>query len=134
MSAQVQAALRYRQTEVTSRTPLELVVMLYDGALRFIAQAREAVERGDIPSRRNAVSRAMSIVSELQSTLKLEEGGAVAESLDGLYSFVMERLIAASFKKQTAPLDEATQVLTVLRDAWSTLASQESEAALKLAK
>jgi flagellar protein FliS len=134
MSAQVQAALRYRQTEVTSRTPLELVVMLYDGALRFIAQAREAVERGDIPSRRNAVSRAMSIVSELQSTLKLEEGGAVAESLDGLYSFVMERLIAASFKKQTAPLDEATQVLTVLRDAWSTLASQESETALKLAK
>jgi len=54
------AASSYLQTEVQSRTPLELVVMLYDGALRFLSNARSAIERNDIAARREAISRARS--------------------------------------------------------------------------
>lgn len=123
MSPNQQAANRYRQMEVDSRSPLDLVVMLYDGALRFIAQARAAHDRGDIAGRRDHLSRALAIVSELQSTLNLEEGGEVAKSLDALYSFVNWRLLDVTSKRDIGALDEAARILTVLRDAWMTLSS-----------
>ena len=118
-----QAASSYRQTEVQSRTPLELVVMLYDGALQILAQARAAIERKDIPARREAISRTLAIMSELQSTLDMEKGGAVAESLDRLYVYINGRLVDASFKQDIRPVDEATRLLTTLRDAWADIAS-----------
>jgi flagellar protein FliS len=120
-----QAAQTYRQTEVQSRTPLELVVMLYDGGLRFIAPARAAIEQKNIPARREAITRALAIVSELQSTLDVAQGGAIALSLDKLYVYVNDRLIDASFKQDVRPLDEATKVLSTLRDAWVDIAQRE---------
>jgi|SRR6185436_19430738 len=112
----------YKTTQVQSRTPLELVVMLYDGALRFIAVARDAVERRDIPARREALSRTMAIVSELQSTLNMEAGGEMAVRLDALYDYVNDRLLNAAMTNTVAPLDEARKVLETLRDGWSTIA------------
>jgi flagellar protein FliS len=116
----------YRQTELQSRTPLELVVMLYDGALRFALQARDAVERRDIPARREAIARVLAIVSELQSTLDVERGGELAASLDRLYAFVVDRLMTASFQQNPALLDDAVAVLTTLREGWTTIASSRA--------
>ena len=77
------ARSRISQTSVQSSSPLELVVLLYDGALRHLVAAREAIDRQDLITRREALSKALAIVTELQSTLNLEEGGAVAQQLDG---------------------------------------------------
>jgi flagellar protein FliS len=117
-----QGLAAYRSTQVQSRTPLELVVMLYDGALRFIGTARDAVERRDIAARREALDRAMAIVSELQSTLNMDAGGELAARLDGLYDYVNDRLITAAMQNSVEPLDEARKVLDTLRDGWSTIA------------
>lgn len=119
----------YRQTEVQSRTPLELVVMLYDGALRFIAQAREAMLRKDIAARHQAMSRALAIISELQSTLDMKAGGEIAVELDRLYVYVAERLTRASIEQAPGPLDEAARVLTTLRDGWATVSHAPGAAA-----
>ena len=116
------AARSYRQTETESRTPLELVVMLYDGALRHIATARAAVVDGDVPGGTRAISRALAIVSELQNTLDIEHGGRVAESLDELYRYVTSRLVDASFRRDINGLDESARLLKPLREAWSTIA------------
>ena len=113
----------YRQTQAQSRTPLELVVMLYDGALRFLSVARDAIERRDIPARREALSRTFAIISELQSTLKIEEGGALAASLDELYGYANRRLLEAAATNDVAPVDEIHKVFGILRDAWSTIAT-----------
>jgi flagellar protein FliS len=113
----------YRQTQVQSRTPLELVVMLYDGALRFMTAAREAIERRDIPARREAISRTLAIVSELQSTLNLEQGGQLASSLDGLYDYANMRLLDAAAKNDVTPIDEVHKLFTTLRQAWSDIAT-----------
>jgi len=113
----------YRQTEVQSRTPLELVVMLYDGGLAFIHQARAAIERNDIPARRDATTRALAVVSQLQSTLNMEAGGDVARQLDELYSWVTGRILAATMDNRVEPLDEAARVLAMLRDSWVTIAN-----------
>src|SRR5258708_39776390 len=100
----------YKTTQVQSSTPLELVVMLYDGAIGFVGTAREAVERRAISARRDALSKAMAIVSELQSTLNMDAGGDIAATLDSLYDYVNERLITAAMKNSVEPLDEARKV------------------------
>jgi flagellar protein FliS len=109
---------------VQSRTPLELVVMLYDGALRFMGTAREAIERRDIPARREALSRTLAIISELQSTLNLAEGGQVAIELDRLYSYSNARLLDAAMKNEVAAVDDVKRVFEILRDGWNTIATQ----------
>jgi flagellar secretion chaperone FliS len=119
-----QASSAYRQVEAQTRTPIELVVMLYDGALRFISQARDAVERRNIPARREALSRALAILTELQGTLNKEEGGEIAQSLSALYVYINGRLVEAAARQQTAPLDEASHLLSMLRSAWADIAHQ----------
>jgi flagellar secretion chaperone FliS len=119
----------YLQTEVQSRSPLELVVMLYDGALRFTADARDAMVRRDIRARQQHLSRALAIVSELQSTLDMDTGGEVAERLDKLYGFVRDRLIDASARQDLQPLDEARRVLTTLREGWLAISRASAAAA-----
>ena len=121
----------YRQTQVQSRTPLELVVMLYDGALKFLHQAREAIERGVIPARRDASSRTITIISELQSTLNMEQGGELAQRLDELYIYVNGRIIAAAAENSVAPIDDATRVLNVLRESWVAIATPAADAAVR---
>jgi flagellar protein FliS len=123
------AASSYLQTEVQSRTPLELVVMLYDGAIRFLSSARSAIERNDIAARREGISRALAVISELQSTLDMDQGGDMAKSLDSLYTYLNGRLIDASFKKDVQPIDEALKVLNTLRGAWADIAAQQPAAA-----
>jgi len=111
----------YRRTEVQSRTPLELVVMLYDGALRFTVLAHDAVLRRDIRARHDATSRLLGIISELQNTLDLERGGEVAASLDGLYDYMARRVLEATSRNDAAPLADVRRLLETLRDAWLTL-------------
>lgn len=112
----------YQQNQVQSRTPLELVVMMYDGALKFLQQTRNAIERGDIRARRDASTRALTIVSELQSTLDLKRGGDIARQLDELYAYVNGRILQAAADNAVAPVDEATRVLQILRESWVVIA------------
>ena len=121
----------YRQAEVQSRTPLELVVTLYDGALRFAAEAREAIARSDVRARAVALSRAMAIVSELQSTLDMNAGGAIAVELDRLYGYVRDRMLDASFRQDVGPLDEAVKVLLTLREGWSQISATPARAMVR---
>jgi flagellar protein FliS len=116
-------ATAYRKTGVQSSSPLELVVLLYDGALRHLVAARDALHRNDLVARREAVSKTLAIVTELQSTLNLEEGGAVAASLDGLYTYMMGQLVDTRARKDTATIDEVERLLRSLRDAWAQIAS-----------
>ena len=113
----------YRQTEVQSRTPLELIVMLYDGAIRFIGDARDAIENRDIARRGHSISRALAIISELQSSLDMTAGGEIASSLDVLYNFVRDRLVDGSMRQDVRSLDEAVRVLKTLREGWVGIAS-----------
>jgi flagellar protein FliS len=113
----------YRRTQVQGSTPLERVVMLYDGALRFSAQARAAMDRNDIPARKDALSKAIAIVGELQATLDMEQGGEISASLDRLYDYVQMRMLDATMHKDPRAIDDARRVLETLRDAWQTIAA-----------
>lgn len=129
MIASTRAAQAYRRVESESRSPLELVVMLYDGALRFLGEAADAAARGDLRTRSAAVSRTLAIIAELQNTLDVEKGGAVADQLDDLYTYITSRLLDVALKQDVTAIDEARKLLTPIRDAWSQIAQPSAAAA-----
>jgi flagellar protein FliS len=125
----VRGAEAYQQTLVQSRSPLELVVMLYDGALRFLEQAAEAMDRRDMPAKAEAMSRSFAILAELQNTLNVRDGGELARQLDALYVHMNERLVDANVQRSSAPIRDVITLLRPLRDAWSQIATAAVTAA-----
>jgi flagellar protein FliS len=97
---------------------MELVVMLYDGAIRFMGEARQAIARNDVRARTEATRRALDIVSELQNRLNINEGGDIARELDRLYTYMGSRITDVT-RGDAAAADELHKLLTTLRDAWS---------------
>lgn len=114
----------YRRTEAQSASPMQLVVMLYDGALRFLTEAKAAQATGDMPRRAHALRRVAAIIAECHSTLDLEKGGDVAKELDRLYSYLSERLLDVNIKKDATAIDEMHRLLTPVRNAFAEAAAQ----------
>ena len=112
----------YRRTEAQSSSPLGLVVMLYDGAIKFVLEAREAIARNDVRARTHAVTRTLAIIAELQNTLNVKDGGEVARELDRLYSYMSARLLDVTAKADDEAAKEVQKLLTTLREGWSQIA------------
>ncbi|HEV7914563.1 MAG TPA: flagellar export chaperone FliS [Albitalea sp.] len=113
------------ETGVQAADPHQLVTLLLDGALGAIASAINALERGDIPAKCKAISRAVGIVDEgLRAALDMQGGGAVAATLYDLYSCVLLRLTQANVGNDAAMLRECSQLLTPMRDAWNSIKPQ----------
>jgi flagellar protein FliS len=115
--------LQYRVTAVETAKPVDLVVMLYRGALRFTQQGIHAISSRRIEEAHVALVRAQEIVAELRATIDLEAGGQVARNLDALYAFIGRRLMEANCQKSTAPALEAQEILRELLAAWEALAN-----------
>ena len=114
----------YASTQIQSAPPLQLVVLLYDAAVRSASAAHDAMVRKDIAARRAAVNKLMGIIAELQNSLDLERGGAVAAQLEGIYTYLVSRLIDGVSKQDAAPIAEVRQILETLRDAWREIADR----------
>ena len=87
------------------------------------------MDTGDLALKGTALSRALAILSELQNTLNLAEGGDVAARLDALYAHMAERLIDANVQRSADPIREVVALLRTLRDAWAQIASGAASAA-----
>lgn len=114
----------YFQTQVRSRSSIELVVMLYDGATKFLGQARDAAAQRDTEAAQESISRSLAIIAELQNTLNMDAGGELAETLDALYVFIRERLLDASLRGDRTAIDDSLRVLAPLREAWAEIATR----------
>jgi len=110
------------ETGVAGASPLRLVVMLYDGALKAIYAGKVAMERGEIAAKGSAISKAIAIIEEgLRPALDLGAGGELAANLMALYQYITGRLLFANLKNDKASLDEAARLLSELRGAWEAL-------------
>jgi flagellar protein FliS len=120
----------YRAQAVETAGPVQLVMMLYDGALGAIATAERALtsERALDAAHRELI-RAQDIVTELMLALDHDRGGDIAAGLAIIYDYCLDRLMKANLAKDAAPLAEVTSSLSSLREAWATVATQMSGAA-----
>jgi len=112
-------AQAYRQTQVGTTGQGEIVIMLYDGALRFLAQAREKMLAKDYAGKGNCISRALDVINELDSSLNVEAGGELAKNLHQLYFLCTTRLLHANLKMDLEKLKSVEDILSGLRDAFA---------------
>ncbi len=111
----------YRQGAVLSATPEQLVVMLYDGARRFLRQAAAAMREGEVQRTHNALRRAELIIGHLDGTLDHEQG-QIAERLHAIYEFCLGHLNSARLDRDAGKLEEVGGLLGELREAWAEIA------------
>jgi flagellar protein FliS len=119
---------QYRATKVETAGSVDLVVMLYQGAVRFIRLAIEAIERNDGEAAHKNLVRAQDIVVELLGSLNREAGGQIADQLAGIYDYCFRRLVVANVKKDPEPAHEVVRILRDLGSAWQEIAAQQRQA------
>lgn len=113
------AARSYFQTQVTTTTQGDLVILLFDAALKFLHQAKEKMAEKNYAQKGILLSRALDILAELQGSLNAQKGGDLADRLQKLYFYCSSSLLTANLKMDTAKVDEVAHILSRLRDAFS---------------
>ncbi|MGF7184689.1 flagellar protein FliS [Desulfitispora alkaliphila] len=107
---------QYQQSSVNTATPGELTLMLYNGALKFLKQAKIAVENKQIGEANEKIIRVQDIIAELMGSLNMEI--EISKNMYALYDFMNNRLIDANINKDVKALEEVEGLLVEMRDTW----------------
>lgn len=106
-------------TAVSTASPHQLIVLLFEGARQAIIVARSGIEAGDVPRKGAAITKAIDIIlNGLRASLNLEEGGNLAQNLYALYDYMARRLLHANLNNDSAALDEVLSLLGEIHGAW----------------
>lgn len=114
-------ALAYRRTQVQTASPVQLIVQLYEGTIRFLERAIQALEQREYEQAHNLLVRAQAIIAELRATLN-PEAGPIAEQLDILYGDLHRQLVLVNVRKDAGAGREVLGYLRELLSAWQTIA------------
>lgn len=114
--------MNYQQQSVAGMNGVELIVALYDGMVRFLYRAIQAIEANDVSARRIAIKRTLDILMHLQSRLRMDTGGSSAKALAEFYAAIFALCIDGSRLASTARLKEAISCIRDVREAWHTIA------------
>ena len=109
---------KYQKTQVTTASKGKVLLMLYEGAIKFVKQAREAMKEKKIAEKGKLISKTTAILSELMATLDYKNGGALAADLENLYIFMIDKLIEANINNDISCLDVVEELLKTLYTAW----------------
>jgi flagellar protein FliS len=123
MTTYAAASEGYRENSVLTAPPERLVVMLYDGANRFLRQAAAAMRSSAHPAANARLQRAEAILDELLSTLDMDQG-EVAERLQSIYVFCRRTLMEARLEQDPEKVDQVAGLLSELRQAWAAVAGE----------
>jgi len=121
----------YRKVATQTASPGQLVLMLYEGAIRFLEKSLLGFAHED-PLEfnltvNNNVLRAQAIISEMNGVLNMEAGGEISANFRRLYDYLNRRLQEANVKKQKEPIEEVLARLRVLRDSWAEMLQKGQE-------
>lgn len=116
MTAQTNAYNAYKQNSVTTASPGELTLMLYNGCLKFLGKAKLAIEQKHIEEKNHNIQRAQAIIAELMSTLNMDI--EISKQMLPLYEYMNRRLIEANIQNDIAIMEEVEGLVTEFRDTW----------------
>lgn len=123
MTPYAQAQQAYRDSAILTAPPERLVVMLYDGANRFLIQGATAMRAGDLTLMNDRLRRAEAIITELRQTLDMSQG-QVAANLESIYAFCQRLLLESRLKQEAEKIEQVAKLLSDLRDAWDQAAGK----------
>ena len=112
----------YKDNSVNTASPGELTLMLYNGCLKFIKQAKKGMESNNIELKNTNIQKAQKIISELMVTL--DQNAAVSEEMMSLYDYINRRLIEANIQNDAEILNEAFGLVEEFRDTWKEVLKQ----------
>jgi flagellar protein FliS len=118
------ALARYKSVQITTSSPGAILVMLFEGLLRFLGEAATAMRAGDRGRAGEVISRAHAILDELAATLDPGPAPELVDNLRGIYSFCMTRIVEANAKQDPRMLDDAARILQPISDAFRAAAAQ----------
>ncbi|WP_066192339.1 MULTISPECIES: flagellar export chaperone FliS [Gracilibacillus] len=113
----------YQHNSVNTATPGELTLMLYNGSLKFIKQAKKAIENGDHAKKNQMIQKTQDIIRELMVTLDSE--AAIAKQIMPLYDFAYHALTQANIKNDLEQLDQAYTIMEDFRNTWKEVIKKE---------
>jgi flagellar protein FliS len=117
-------ASKYRDVQVLTADKLRIVIMLYEGVLRFNRAAQQAIKDGQIELRNYNVNRSIAIVTELRDALNMEEGGMIAQKLLSLYIFSIEHLTSGNLENNVDYIENVNKVFEELKGGWEHIAAE----------
>ena len=112
---------QYRKNQISTSSQGRLILMMYEGAIKFTSLAVESMAKGDVANQGKYIQKAHDIVNELSLALDFKKGGDVAPRLQSLYQFVLSQLTLANIKSDKKPLQAVLNILTPLLEAWTQL-------------
>lgn len=116
------AVNKYKQNSISTATPEELTLMLYDGAIKFMNIGKYSIENKDMAKAHTSLMRAQDIISELNYSLDMKYD--LSKELRNLYDFVMSKLIDGNINKDIKHIEEAISITTEMRDTWKEVMKQ----------
>jgi flagellar secretion chaperone FliS len=120
---------KYRTSQANTASREDLLILLYEGAIRFLERSIKENELGNLSEHKMYLRRGLAIVSELQSTLDFEKGGDLAMQLFDLYGFMMERLTQANIKQEAEHIRTVIENLETLLEGWREAVKQVKDGA-----
>jgi len=117
-------AQAYATTQISTASSVQVVVLLYDGAISSMKLAQEGIVALNFHDKARFLDRALRVVGELSASLNMEEGGVVAKDLQRLYEYIQFELTQANLKNEPGRLEAPIRCMGVLREAWQDLAVQ----------
>jgi flagellar protein FliS len=109
---------QYQDIQVTTSSSEKILIMLYDGAIRFSMIALDKLEKNNLADKGKYIGKVLAIIGELRSSLNHEVGGEISINLERLYSYMMSELSQANINNSAASVENVIKILTTLRDTW----------------
>jgi len=128
MNTTLKGSQAYKKASVTTKDQGTLILMLYDGTIRYLKIAVNKIQQKDLESAHNAISKAKAIISELMTSLNAEQAGRVGASLKSLYVYMFNRLIDANIQKNAEYVEEVCGLMSELREGWRAVVNQKKQA------
>jgi flagellar protein FliS len=129
----LQATRAYQQINISSEaqgaTPHRLIGMLLEGVLKRLAEAKGAIERSDTATKGTSIGKAISIIGELQGSLRDTDSHEVAGNLDRLYDYMTRTLLQANIESSNDRLNEVAQLIIEIKGGWDAIASEQKSSA-----
>lgn len=110
---------QYHKTSVTTAKKEKILLMLYEGAIKFVRQAQVKMQKNEISAKGQLISKSTAILSELMNTLDFKVGGQLAVDLENLYIFMIDQLIEGNIHNDIERLKNVEKLLKILYSAWS---------------
>ncbi|REL34805.1 flagellar export chaperone FliS [Thalassotalea euphylliae] len=117
-----------RESGLSAADPHTVILMLYNGLLENISIGKGAIERKDLALKSTALSKAVNILNSLIDSLDKESEPAISDNFNTLYGYCIEQIMSASTSLDTAQLDQVSEFLIPLRDAWQNISEQDKQA------